>query len=308
MAERVFVTGASGFVGSAVVAELVRRGVGVNALVNRRDVESSGGDVKSVRGDLFDAGALAAQMSRCSAVIHLVGIIMEKPKAGVTFRRMHVEATRNVVEAAKRAGIRRYVHMSALGTRADAMSEYHKTKWEAEEIVRASGLEWTIFRPSMIHGPHGDFMRMEVKWARRQSPPFLFMPYFGKGALGFGGAGKLQPVFVGDVARGFVEAIGNAKSVGKMYVMAGKDVMTWPVMHETVARAVVGKKRLGMGIPVWYAELLTSVAPASWLPFNGDQVIMSQEDNVGDTSEFEGDFGWKFAGFAELLAGYAREL
>jgi NADH dehydrogenase len=198
--------------------------------------------------------------------------------------------------------------MSALGTRANAVSEYHKTKWEAEEIVRASGLDWTIFRPSMIHGPKGEFMRMEVKWARKQSPPFLFMPYFGRGLLGLGGAGKLQPVFVGDVARAFVEAIGNSKSIGKEYVLAGAEVMTWPEMHEAVARVVVGKERVSMAIPVWYAKTLAAVVPGALLPFNRDQVLMSQEDNVGDISQFEQDFAWKPAGFEESLRGYADAL
>jgi NADH dehydrogenase len=308
MAERVFVTGASGFVGSAVVAELVKRGFGVTALVNRTEVPSNGGDVQSVRADLFDEAAMDAAVAGCRVVIHLVGIIMEKPKDGITFRRLHVEATTSAIEAAKRNNIRRYIHMSALGTRAGAVSEYHKSKWEAEEIVRGSGLDWTIFRPSMIHGPRGEFMRMEAKWARKQSPPFLFMPYFGRGLLGTGGAGKLQPIFVGDVARGFVEAIGNQKSIGKAYAMAGTDVLTWPGMHEIVARTVAGKKRLALGIPAWYAKLLTKVAPASALPFNADQVVMSQEDNTADIADFERDFGWKPARFEESLRRYAAEL
>src|ERR1700722_8753108 len=122
MSQRVFVTGASGFVGSAIVAELGRRGIGVNALVNRRGVDSGGGDVRAHKGDLFDPRTMDAAIAGCGAVIHLVGIIMEKPKEGITFRRMHVEATRAAVDAAKRAGIRRYVQMSALGTRANAVS------------------------------------------------------------------------------------------------------------------------------------------------------------------------------------------
>jgi len=292
----------------AVVEELARKGFGVNALVNRRGVETSGRDVRVVRADLFDAATLAAQMSECSAVIHLVGIIMEKPRAGVTFDRMHVEATRSVVDAAKRAGVRRFVHMSALGTRAGASSDYHKTKWLAEEIVRSSGLDWTIFRPSMIHGPRGEFMRMEAKWVRKQSPPFFFMPYFGKGLFGFGGAGTIQPVFVGDVARAFVESIDNPKSVGKEYAISGAQELSWPEMHRMVARMITGKSRLALPIPAWYAKALAAVVPAALLPFNRDQVIMSQEDNTADTSKFERDFGWKTTGFEESLRSYVNRL
>src|ERR1700677_1459780 len=152
MGERVFVTGGSGFVGSAILQELSRRNIPATALVNRRNLPAAGGDVVSFKGDIFDPGSLGEGMEDCRAVIHLVGIILEKPGEGITFERMHVESTRRVVEAAKKAGIRRLIHMSALGVRPEAVSDYHKTKWRGEEIVRGSGLEWPIFRPSMIHG------------------------------------------------------------------------------------------------------------------------------------------------------------
>ena len=187
----VFVTGASGFVGTAVVEELLSRSYGVNALTNRRDVKAAGERLTVVKGDLFDPAALAKGMAGCSAVIHLVGIIMEDAAKGVTFEHIHHEGTVAVVDAARKAGVKRYVQMSALGSRADAVSDYHKTKFKAEQYVRASGLDWTIIRPSMIHGPHGEFMKMEADWARHKQPPFLFMPYFGRGPLGLGGAGLL---------------------------------------------------------------------------------------------------------------------
>src|SRR5437762_13145867 len=191
MPGRVFVTGGSGFVGSAVIDELTSRGYSVNALVNRRAVDDRGGVVRSVAGGLFDAEALEEGIGDCEAVIHLVGIIMERPGKGVTFQRIHFEGTQRVVDAAKRAGVRRYVHMSALGVRPDAISTYHKTKYRAEQYVRASGLDWTILRPSLIHGPKGEFMQMEAAWSRHKAPPFLFMPYFGGGFFGCKGAGKL---------------------------------------------------------------------------------------------------------------------
>jgi uncharacterized protein YbjT (DUF2867 family) len=307
MAERVFVSGAGGFVGSAVVRELARRAMGVNVLV-RRNVPQIDGDVRTFKGDLFDVAVLDDAMRGCAAAIHLVGIIMENPKRGVTFRRIHVEGTQAALTSAQKSGVKRYIHMSALGTRADARSEYHKTKWEAEQLVRASGLDWTIIRPSMIHGRNGEFMRMEAKWARKQAPPFVFMPYFGAGLLGLGGAGLLQPVHVDDVARAFVEAIGNSKTIGKTYEVGGSERLTWPQLHEAVARAIVGKKRMTMAIPVWKAKLLAAIVPGAWLPFNRDQVIMSQEDNVCELTEFESDFGWEPGGFRQTLAKYAGEM
>ncbi|HTL30781.1 MAG TPA: NAD(P)H-binding protein [Tepidisphaeraceae bacterium] len=307
MAGRVFVTGASGFVGSAIVDELTSRGFAVNALVNRRSLPDHP-EVTVIKGDLFDPVALDRGMQGCSAVIHLVGIIMEKRSQGLTFERMHFEGTQAVVDAAKRNGIKRYAHMSALGTRFGAVSDYHKTKFRAEEYVRASGLDWTIFRPSLIHGPGGEFMQMEAKWARFKAPPFLFMPYFGRGLFGFGGAGKLQPVFVNDVARAFVDALENRRTIGEVYPIAGPDVVTWPQLHTNVSHEVVHHKRWIMPMPVWVARILASILPARLLGFNRDQLIMSQEDNTTDLTKFVDHFGWQPQPFGSSLSQYADQL
>jgi NADH dehydrogenase len=308
MAKKVFVTGASGFVGSAILRELSRRAFAVTALARRKNPPQIAGDIRQVHGDLSQSAVLDEALRDCDAVIHLVGIILEDPARGVTFQQVHVEGTRSIVEAARRAGVKRYIHMSSLGTRAGARSEYHKTKWRAEQLVRASGLDWTIIRPSMIHGPSGGIMEMEAKWARKQAPPFLFMPYFGAGPLGLGGAGRLQPVYVNDVARAFVEAIGNPLTIGKTYDLGGAEQMTWPEMHRASAQAIVGKNRLTMPIPAWYARMLAAIVPRSILPFNRDQVIMSQEDNTCDLAQFQKDFGWQPAGFSQALGEYARAL
>jgi NADH dehydrogenase len=221
---------------------------------------------------------------------------------------MHWEATKQIVDAAKRNGVRRYVHMSALGARPDAVSEYHKTKYLAEQYVRSSGLEWTIFRPSLIHGPRGEFMQMEAAWARRRKPPFQFMPYIGAGALGTGGAGRLQPVYVGDVARAFADALEKPQTIGEIYPLGGPDQLTWPKLHRTSAEAIVGKRRRVAALPAWYAKALTRVTPRRLLPFNRDQVIMSQEDNTCDLTKFKADFGWEPRPFEPTLREYAKQL
>ena len=308
MAATLFVTGGSGFVGSAVLDELVSRGYSAHALVSKKPIADRGGKVTSFTSDLFDAAALDHAIAGCDAAIHLVGIIREKPSARMTFDRIHNQGTRAVVDAARRAGLKRYVHMSALGARPHADSEYHKSKWEGEESVRASGLNWTIFRPSMIHGPHGEFMKMEAAWAKKQQMPFLFMPYFGSGLLGLGGSGKIQPIYVGDIARAFVDSIEKPATVRQTYDLVGPDVMDWPTMHKMVASVLTGKNRATMPIPAWYAKAIANIAPAAWLPFNRAQVIMSQEDNVADIAPAEIAFGWKPRSFAATLTAYKDQL
>ena len=307
MPQLVFVTGGAGFVGRAILEELGSRGRQPLALIHRRALTGQAG-AQSIQADLFDPPSLAHAMHGCDAVIHLVGIIMERPGKGVTFERMHVEATRSVLTAAQAAGVKRYLHMSALGTRPDAPSQYHKTKYRAEQLVQQSGLDWTIFRPALIHGPGGEFTRMEAAFARKHKPPFLFMPYFGKGLLGTGGAGRLQPVYVKDVARAFVDALENPRTIGEIYPLAGSQSVTWPELHRAFAKAVVGKNRLVAAMPVWVARLQVVLGIARLAGFNRDQIIMSQEDNTADLAKFRDHFGFEPSAFEAALSQYGPQL
>ena len=304
--KRVFVDGATGFVGTNVIEELVARGIEVSALAHSSSVKVDSGLIRETKGGLFGPESLAEAMAGCDAAIHLVGIIEEKGDA--TFEKMHVDGTRVVLEAAKAAGVERYVHMSALGSRANAVSEYHKTKYAAEQLVKQSGLTYTIFRPSMIHGPRGEFMRQAAGWARGSQLPFLFMPYFGKGLFGLGGSGKIAPVYVKDVARAFADALTNDKARGRIYNVCGPDAMDWPTMHKIISTAVRGEKKAAVPVPAWYAKAVASVVPASWIPFNKAQVQMSQEDNVGDMTEFLGDFDIEPAPFEATVQSYGQQL
>jgi NADH dehydrogenase len=308
MQPRVFVTGASGFVGSAVVAELLSRDHPVTALTHHGKLKADDSRVRVVAGDLFNATALDEGMRDCQAVVHLVGIIREKPDQGITFERIHYLGSKDVIDAARRNGVRRFIHMSALGTRPGAASAYHQTKYLAEQYLAKSGLDWTILRPSLIHGPGGEFTQMEAGWARGRKAPFIFMPYFGGGLLGRDGAVQIQPVHVDDVARAFVEAIGNPKTVGEIYPLAGSQRLTWPQMHAIAARAIAGKTRPALAIPAWYARVLTHIVPPGLLPFNREQVIMGREDGTADMSRFVANFGWEPAGFEATINEYAKRI
>ncbi len=303
--QTVALTGASGFVGGHLLRQLLDRGFHVRALL-RDPTKLSIKDthLQVVQGDLHNAEALRTLVNGADAVVHLVAIIMEKPDKGQTFERIHVEGTQRLLEAARHAGVKRWVHMSALGVRPNAVSMYHQTKWRAEQLVRGSGMAVTVFRPSIIHGPNGEFTRMMRDFWTRAFPPFV--PYFGRGLLGRGGAGLLQPVWVEDVVRCFAMSLENDRAVGETYPLGGPDVFTWPELYETVRRHLphARTKRI-VAIPVWYANL---IAGLPGVPFNRDQVVMSQEDSVCNIEKAQDHFGFEMSPFEPTFASYAASM
>jgi NADH dehydrogenase len=270
----------------------------------------------AVRGDLQDVAALTKAAQSAQAVIHLVGIIFDRPLRGQTFHRVHVEGTRNVLQAATNAGIRRYVHMSALGTRADAVSEYHRTKWQAEELVRNCGLSWTIFRPSIIHGPDGEFMRLLktlVTWRpiKHLGLPYWMplIPYFGRGDA------RLQPVSVRDVAHCFAACLDMPATFGKTYELGGPEAMTWKDLYRTAGETIPGRCRFKptVSVPLPIAKLVArTLMRTPYLPltlrFNVGHVQMSQEDSVCDIRPVEETFGLKLRDFRFELSQYADQI
>lgn len=308
--QRVLLTGATGFVGRYVLRELLLRGYTAVCPVRSRDRlaavtrDLDATRVAGVIGSIFDRPALADAVSQSHAAIHLVGIILERRLTGQTFDRVHRGGTMSVVDALRTSGVRRYIHMSALGTRPEAVSGYHRSKYAAEQYVRGSGLDWTIFQPSVIHGPDGKFMQLLKTFACRWIPPV--MPYFGSGNH------RVQPVSVKDVAHCMVDALSRPEAIRQTYPMGGPKAYSWKELYATCQRLMPGAKRWKpmIGQPVSVAKLLartvmkTPLVPRN-LKFNVSQVQMSQEDGVCPTEPIESAFGIKLRDFESELARYA---
>lgn len=316
----VALTGATGFVGRHLVRELSARGHRVRCLVRdtakaREALPQEG--VEVIRGDVFERAAMEELAASADCLIHLIGIRREVRKEGVTFEKLHVDATQRALEAAAGAGARRYLQMSAMGTRPSAQSEYHRTKWAAEELVRASDLDWTIFRPSLIHGADGEFMQMASAWATGSAPPFVFLPYFLRMEPGVLAprpvTPSVQPVAVEDVARAFVEAIDRPNTIGEVIPLGGAERLTWPELLCEIRDAAPAPSPLApMGIPGDIAAIKARVAESlglgRLLPFGESDAIMGSEDNVCSTEKVEESLGFTPAGFRESLRPYAEEL
>lgn len=310
----VALTGGSGFVGRAVLDQLLGQGHSIRALDRRGKLErqllnkspEARAQVQIIEGDLFNEEALHHLCDGATAVIHLVGIIREYPRQGITFDRVHHEAVQSLLNIAKQRGVERWVHMSALGTRENAISEYHQTKWLGEEAVRASGLDHVIFRPSLILGPEGEFTQMLRDFGRGIVPPF--MPYFGTGALGLGPMSKMQPVYVEDVATVFVQALTNMKAKGKTYDVGGPDVVTWPQMYH-LAMKHIGRAypKPVLPMPAWLAKTMADLKLPG-LPFNRSQVEMSEEDSVGDIEPLLADFSLSLSPLEATLELFGNKM
>jgi uncharacterized protein YbjT (DUF2867 family) len=282
--QRIFVTGATGFVGHAVVRALLHHGFLVRCLVRRgSEAELRGFEsIDRVPGDVLKPEGLAEAVEGCAAVIHLVGIIREHRARGITFERLHPLATANMLGVAHEAGVKRYVHMSALGTRADARARYHRTKWEAEEVVRASALEWTIFRPSIIYGAGDELVSMLARLVRRAP----VVPVLGSGET------RLQPIAVEHVAEGFVRALRTPMSVGQTYEVAGPATYRFVELLDLIGAAIGRPRVRKVHVPLGLVSAATRAL--GWLPFfpvTSDQLIMLGEDNVTDPMRFYTDFG-----------------
>ena len=285
----VFLTGATGFVGSYVLRELVQQGHTARCLLRApgKALSVEEGSVERVQGDVTDPASLAGALEGCDAVIHLVGIIEEKPSQGVTFERIHHQGTRNVVAAAQSDGVDRFIHMSANGARLRGPSAYQRTKWKAEEHVRKAGLSaWTIFRPSIIFGDPGERNEsFEVRLARTLVRPLPILPVFGDGAY------RMQPLAVESVAAGFVQALTLEEAAGRSYCMAGSKAYTYNELLDVIARALGQQPKPKVHLPLWLSRPFVHLAGGvGLLPISPDQFEMLLDGNTCDPSSFYRDF------------------
>lgn len=294
---RIFVTGGAGFVGREVVRQLCGAGHKVCCLV--RDAERAKrvlpAAVELHPGDLIEPESFKAGLCECQAVIHLVGIIVEKGQA--TFERVHVQGTEDLLRAASAAGIRRFVHMSALGSRPDAKSRYHRTKYQAEQAVIQSGLDWTIFRPSVIFGPGDQFVNLLARIIK--SAPVV--PVIGEGES------RIQPISVRNVASCFALAVGDPVSHRKVYELGGPQRLTYNQIYQIIAR-VLEKKKKAVHIPIPLVK--PGALISEWLlpnpPITREQLIMLQEDNICDSTDAVHDFSLELLSFEEGIREFLK--
>jgi len=293
----ILLTGATGFVGGNLLKEMLKQGLQVRCLVrnpSKAEAMKQPG-VELIKGDVTDKSSLliALDDAKVTIAVHLVGILAETKNT--TFKAIHTEGTRNMVEACKIKGVKRFVHISALGTRANARSKYHKTKWEAEEIIRNSGLEYTIFRPSVMFGKEDKFTNLFAGIIKIS--PFIMIPGNGQNMM--------QPVSVKNLVSAMTIAVKDPQHIHKVYEIAGPEKLTFDQIIDTICR-VMGKTRLKIHIPMPLMRPGALIAECILRkpPITRDQLLMLEEDNVTDNNALESVFNIKPVGFEEGIRSY----
>lgn len=292
----ILVTGATGFVGSNVVKELVGQGYQVRGLVHSQKNLDRLKDlsVETVTGNITELDSLIKPFQGIKYLFSCVGIIYETKSAN--FDSIHVLGVKNLVQLARQNKVEHFVHISALGTRPNAVSRYHQTKYEAEQEIINSGLTYTIFRPSIIFGPKDDFVNRFAKMLK-YNPVF---PLIGEGKS------KLQPLYIKDLAKCTVASLNIVEARNKIFEIGGHQQMTLLEILEVVKRFKGYGKRFHPHLP--YQPVFNFVKLAekviNKLPVTTDQLLMLKEDNICDNSSVEKTFKIKLSSLEEGLSRY----
>jgi len=280
--------GGTGFVGNHLVEALVAAGHTPSLLV-REESEAKLRYADSCRithGDIVSEAAIESTLTDCDALIYNIGILKEFPRRGITFEELQFRGVERVVAAARRAGISRVLLMSANGVKQPG-TPYQETKYRAEELVRQSGLDFTIFRPSVIFGDSHGLLEISSQLYNDLVRPPIPAVGFHTGWRPEGNGVVLSPVHVKDVADGFVASLTNPATIGKTYVMGGPEVLTWAEMIQRIANTV-GRDKWILPMPIGFMKFGATLF--DWLPFfpaTRDQLTMLAEGNDADPADTE---------------------
>lgn len=285
--------GGSGFIGRRLAVQLAQ--IEAKVLIPTRRLGSVKPSLRTLPGiecreaDIHDPAELSQLVAGREIVINLVGILQG---SAADFQRAHVEVTGKIIAACQQAGIRRYLHMSALGANPAGPSHYQRSKAAAEALVRDAQLDWTIYRPSVVFGAEDQFLNMFAKMLR-------FLPMLPLASA----QTRFQPVWVDDVARAYVAGVQRADLIGQTLSLVGPKVYTLAELVR-LAGEYAGVARPVIPLPDWAARLqasMMSVLPHP--PLTHDNLDSLTVDNV-DPAGFPALLGWQPTALESIAPGY----
>jgi uncharacterized protein YbjT (DUF2867 family) len=288
----ILLTGATGFVGTHLLPALLDARHEVVALVRShtsgRELHERLEPAKRERvrvriADVTRRDALDAVMAGVDAVVHLVAIARDW-NGGRDLRRVNTEGTRNVVEAAERIGVRRFIHLGAMGITDDPRFHYASSKARAEALVQQSALDWTVLKPSLMWGVGDGFFRL-IALLARLSPGVMPVPG--------NGMSRFQPIWVGDTARIVTLCLEQPETTHRSFELGGPAYWTYSEITREVL-AALGKQRLVVPVPVPLISLVAGVSELAHLPFPvaTDQLRQLKLDNIGPLDGVQRAFGF----------------
>jgi uncharacterized protein YbjT (DUF2867 family) len=280
----ILLIGGTGYVGSHLTRTLLARGHAVYTLSRKARptgrVRDVGQGARHVRGNAATGEGLEEAVQGMDAVVYLVALIRER--GGQTFQGTIVDGVRHTIAAMRKAGVGRLLHMSALGAARGTGSRYLEAKAEAEEWVRGSGLEWTIFRPSLIFGEGDEFFGGVLRGLI--TAPLPFIPQIGDGHFPF------RPVWVGDVAEAFAQALEKPQTIGQAYELVGPREYSFRQLLLLMQQALGSRKPI-LPIPLFLMDLLVPlVSPLPFAPITLDQYRMLKAGNTADPGPMQAVF------------------
>ncbi|MAV64666.1 MAG: epimerase [Candidatus Marinimicrobia bacterium] len=287
---KVALFGGTGFVGSYITESLIEAKHNPNILVRENSKKRifRPNKCKVFLGDINNSIVIKKLVEESDVIIYNIGIIREFPKKGITFKALHFEALKRCVDIAKSKGISRFILMSANGIDRKSTG-YETTKYNAEEYLKKSGLNFTIFRPSLVFGkPKLDVQNefcLQLKKDMLSLP--LPIPLFYKGVIPNNvGLFKLSPIHVKNVADFFVKSISNSGTIGKTYRLGGEKSYSWKEIISTISRACK-KNKWAIPVPIFPIKIAATFLDSfEWFPVTKDQITMLVNGNTTDKSYF----------------------
>ena len=305
---KVALFGGTGFVGSYIVKELVREGYIPKVLVRNGSLSKIISSCELVRGDIQNKNAIKETIQGTDVVIYTIGIIREFPKEDITFKELQLNGLKRCIEIARKIAVKRFILMSANGVKPDGTA-YQQTKWQAEEALKESGLNWTIFRPSLIFGDPDGEGRPEFCTQIRDdmlSLPFP-APLFYNGLFPLNsGLFSMSPIHVKNVAEFFVKSINMKVCEKNTFDLGGPESLTWKEIIHQIALAS-GKRTWKIPAPVVIIKIAASILDRfKWFPVTPDQLTMLMEGNTVSANYFD-DFSINPRKFSMENLEYLKE-
>ena len=292
---RIVVAGGSGLLGREITRQLLDAGHEVAVL--SRSATSAESGATGLRGDVTEPASLEGKLAGADAVVDAVQFPnspIEDPKKGRTFERFDLGGTKNLVNASRAQGVGQFVGLSGVGAAEDARYHWLRFKWQEEEHIRASGIGYTIFRPSWVYGPRDASLNRFLGFAR-----FLpFVPVIGNGKT------RINPLFVNDLAQHVTAAIDNKQALGRIFEIGGPQVLTMDEVVRTALR-VSGKRRLLLHQPAGLMKAVASVVQhVPGRPLTPGAIDFITMDGVADITALVGTFGLPLTPLEQGLQGY----